>query len=71
MSLISETAQWESDIPLIKRGDKVAGGADGLVNVQTSILADRTAYLRDQLNAYNGLLKSGELPFTSAAAAQA
>lgn len=71
MSLISETAQWESDIPLIKRGDKVAGGTDGLVNVQTSILADRTAYLRDQLNAYNGLLKSGELPFTSAAAAQA
>ncbi|PXK54561.1 phage tail protein, partial [Klebsiella variicola] len=49
MSLISETAQWESDIPLIKRGDKVAGGTDGLVNVQTSILADRTAYLRDQL----------------------
>nr|HCI9854465.1 hypothetical protein [Klebsiella pneumoniae] len=49
----------------------MAGGTDGLVNVQTSILADRTAYLRDQLNAYNGLLKSGELPFTSAAAAQA
>ena len=45
MPLISETAQWESDIPLIKRGDKVAGGTDGLVNVQTSILADRTAYL--------------------------
>ncbi|HBY4594944.1 TPA: hypothetical protein MIU51_13845 [Klebsiella pneumoniae] len=71
MSTINESSQWETDIPLIARMDKVEGGKTGLVNVQTSKLANRTAYLKGELEAYNALIKSGELPFTSEAEAQA
>ncbi|HIH9464312.1 TPA: right-handed parallel beta-helix repeat-containing protein, partial [Klebsiella variicola subsp. variicola] len=71
MPTINETSLWETDIPLIARLDKVEGGKAGLVNVQTSKLANRTAYLKGELEAYNALIKSGELPFTSEAEAQA
>lgn len=71
MPTINETSLWETDIPLIARLDKVEGGKAGLVNIQTSKLANRTAYLKGELEAYNALIKSGELPFTSEAEAQA
>ncbi|ENZ7233475.1 MULTISPECIES: SGNH/GDSL hydrolase family protein [Klebsiella] len=70
MPSITENSQWENIIPLITRADKVEGGSAGLINVQTRILADRTTYLKEQLDAYNGLLKSGDLPFTDKIAAQ-
>ncbi|HCQ1483602.1 TPA: hypothetical protein OG138_003926 [Klebsiella quasipneumoniae] len=66
---IEENKKWGDTIPLIMRGDKVLGGRQGLVNIQASVLASRTLYLKNQLEAYNGLLKSGELPFTDSAAA--
>lgn len=66
---IEENKKWNDTIPLIMRGDKVLGGRQGLVNIQASILASRTLYLKNQLEAYNGLLKSGELPFTDSAVA--
>lgn len=71
MSAINEESQWGNEIPLIARTDKVAGGKTGLVNVQATILANRTQYLKGQLEAYNTLIKSGELPFTSLPDAQA
>lgn len=70
MSAINEESQWGNEIPLIARTDKVAGGKTGLVNVQATILANRTQYLKGQLEAYNTLIKSGELPFTSLPDAQ-
>lgn len=38
-------------------------------NIQAQILANRTRYLKQQLDAYNGLIKSGELPFSDSVAA--
>ena len=68
---ISEKPQWETEIKLLERLDKVEGGRDGAANIQAGQLANRTRYLRDQLDAYNTLLKSGELPFTNEVAAKA
>ncbi|MGI1227206.1 hypothetical protein [Raoultella ornithinolytica] len=65
MTDITEDGKWEGSIPFITRSDRVEGGRAGLINVQAGRLANRTAYLKAQLDAYNGLLKSGELPFTS------
>ncbi|EIX9524217.1 SGNH/GDSL hydrolase family protein, partial [Klebsiella pneumoniae] len=62
MSKISESAKWENDIPLIARGDKVAGGKEGLVNIQAEKLANRTEFLREQLISTSTLIKSGDMP---------
>jgi len=43
-------------VPIIEVGEKVKGGLDGAVNKPIIALADRTAYLKEQLE---GLLKSG------------
>ncbi|STT81905.1 Uncharacterised protein [Klebsiella pneumoniae] len=47
------------------------GVISGKINIQATIIAGRTRYLKNQIEAYNGLLKSGELPFTDKTAAQA
>ncbi|HBR1497558.1 TPA: right-handed parallel beta-helix repeat-containing protein [Klebsiella pneumoniae] len=70
MSEIIETEKWEDGIPFITRKDKVEGGNSGKINIQARILANRTSYLRNQLDAYNGLIKSGEIPFSDEGAAQ-
>ncbi|HHG1338509.1 TPA: right-handed parallel beta-helix repeat-containing protein [Klebsiella pneumoniae] len=70
MSEIIETGKWEDGIPFITRKDKVEGGNSGKINVQARIFANRTSYLRNQLDAYNGLIKSGEIPFSDEEAAQ-
>ncbi|MBD7648842.1 right-handed parallel beta-helix repeat-containing protein, partial [Klebsiella pneumoniae] len=71
MSEINETPQWVDGIPFITRADKVEGGNSGKINIQATIIAGRTRYLKNQIEAYNGLIKSGELPFTDKTAAQA
>ncbi|HDT0389330.1 TPA: hypothetical protein QIB15_004408 [Klebsiella aerogenes] len=68
---INEKPQWESEVKLLTRQEKVEGGVGGAANIQASQLANRTQYLKSQIEAYNGLLKSGELPFTSEADAAA
>lgn len=68
---ISEKSKWETDVKLLGRLDKVEGGRNGAANIQAVQLANRTRYLRDQLDAYNTLIKSGELPFTNEEAAKA
>ncbi|MEX9281468.1 hypothetical protein AB7Z21_15620, partial [Klebsiella pneumoniae] len=70
MTNINEKADWQESIPMITRTDKVQGGREGKVNVQTEILAARTNYLKNQLDAYSGLIKSGELPFDNEDAAR-
>ncbi|HBR4257126.1 TPA: right-handed parallel beta-helix repeat-containing protein [Klebsiella pneumoniae] len=70
MSEIIETGKWEDGIPFITRKDKVEGGNSGKINIQARIFANRTSYLRNQLDAYNGLIKSGEIPFSDEEAAQ-
>ncbi|HBQ3059798.1 TPA: tail fiber domain-containing protein [Klebsiella pneumoniae] len=49
MANISEQPVWEDDVYLIARGDRVEGGRDGVANRQASQLANRTAFLRDQV----------------------
>ncbi|HBS7178346.1 TPA: hypothetical protein MAO59_003928, partial [Klebsiella pneumoniae] len=70
MSIINGSAKWENDIPLITRGDKVAGGKEGLVNIQTEKLANRTEFLRDKIDATSSLIKSGDMPYASETAAK-
>ena len=70
MTNINEKADWQESIPMITRTDKVQGGREGKVNVQTEILAARTNYLKNQLDAYSGLIKSGDLPFANEGAAR-
>lgn len=70
MSTINGSVKWENDIPLITRSDKVAGGKEGLVNIQTEKLVNRTEFLRDKIDATSSLIKSGDMPYASEAAAQ-
>ncbi|EPL6865799.1 hypothetical protein R3A00_000308 [Klebsiella oxytoca] len=68
---ISEKPQWENNISMLARQQKVEGGRDGAANIQAQQLANRTQYLKEQLDAYNNMIKSGELPFSDLATAQA
>lgn len=70
MANLSETPSWESGILQLEEADRAKAGAGGVLNIPASQLANRTRYLKGQLEAYNGLLKSGELPFTDKPAAQ-
>ncbi|MEX5431474.1 glycosyl hydrolase family 28-related protein, partial [Klebsiella michiganensis] len=70
MANLSETPSWESGILQLEEADRAKAGAGGVLNIPASQLANRTRYLKVQLEAYNGLLKSGELPFTDKSAAQ-
>lgn len=70
MTNINESARWEENIPMILRGDKVEGGRDAKPNLQTEVLANRTRYLRSELENYAGTLQAGEQPYSSEEDAQ-
>lgn len=53
MGKITEQSQWEDDVYLIEKQDKVLGGELGVINVQAKQLANRTKYLKDQLDTVN------------------
>ena len=53
MGKITEQQQWEEDIYLIEKQDKVLGGELGVINIQAKQLANRTKYLKDQVNTIN------------------
>ena len=53
MGKITEQQQWEEDIYLIEKQDKVLGGELGVINVQAKQLANRTKYLKDKLDGIN------------------
>ena len=53
MGKITEQQQWEDDVYLIEKQDKVLGGELGVINVQAKQLANRTKYLKGQVDAIN------------------
>lgn len=71
MSKISETPRWENEIHALTRGEKVEGGRGGAANIQASQLGNRTAFLKNELDALGTLIKSGDMPFASEEAAAA
>ncbi|HFO1980769.1 TPA: hypothetical protein ACHJBU_004800 [Klebsiella pneumoniae] len=67
---INERARWESEISLLTRQDKVEGGRNGAANIQAGQLANRTSYLKQEVEAFGQMVKSGEMPYDSLQAAQ-
>lgn len=53
MGKITEQQQWEDDVYLIEKQDKVLGGELGVINVQAKQLANRTKYLKGQVDTIN------------------
>lgn len=53
MGKITEQQQWEEDVYLIEKQDKVLGGELGVINIQAKQLANRTKYLKGQVDAIN------------------
>lgn len=53
MGKITEQQQWEEDIYLIEKQDKVLGGELGVINIQAKQLANRTKYLKGQVDNIN------------------
>lgn len=53
MGIITEQQQWEDEVYLIEKQDKVLGGELGVINVQAKQLANRTKYLKGQLDTIN------------------
>lgn len=51
MANLKETQTWESGIYQIEKTDPVVGGEDGISNKQAKQLANRTAYLKQQVEA--------------------
>ena len=50
MAKINAEPRWAEDVNLIARGEKVKGGRDGGINVQAKQLADRTEYLKQEID---------------------
>ncbi|HDY5339397.1 TPA: hypothetical protein RQ688_000340 [Klebsiella pneumoniae] len=71
MANLPETSAWESGIHQLEESERAKAGPGGILNLQAAQLANRTQFLRGELNAYNGLIKSGELPFADLDTAQA
>nr|DAD65890.1 MAG TPA: tail fiber protein [Siphoviridae sp. ctDEW4]DAS40038.1 MAG TPA: tail fiber protein [Caudoviricetes sp.] len=53
MGKITDQQQWEEDIYLIEKQDKVLGGELGVINIQAKQLANRTKYLKGQVDTIN------------------
>ena len=53
MGKITEQPQWEDDVYLIEKQDKVLGGELGVINIQAKQLANRTKYLKGQVDTIN------------------
>ena len=48
---IKDSSQWEDSVTLLTRQQRVEGGQDGAANIQAKELANRTAWLKDKLEA--------------------
>ncbi|CAI1500778.1 Uncharacterised protein [Serratia quinivorans] len=71
MTTINESARWEKDVYQIKRGDAVAGGRDGVANIQARQLAARTAYLKQEFEVLGTMAMAGMGVYDSPEVAQA
>ncbi|ULI27799.1 exo-alpha-sialidase [Klebsiella pneumoniae] len=65
MANLSEVVAWESGIHQLEESERAKAGAGGILNVQATQLGNRTLFLKNQLDSYNQLIKSGELPFST------
>ncbi len=70
MSKINEEAVWEPEIYQLTTEAAVLGynandGSNGPANVQAQQLANRTQFLREQVDTFSDLAKTGEIPFSS------
>ncbi|HIE9527093.1 TPA: hypothetical protein ACXRYU_002867 [Klebsiella variicola subsp. variicola] len=70
MSNLPEQPAWESGIHQLEESDRAKAGPGGILNLQAGQLANRTRYLKTELDTFSGLIKSGELPFSDESAAQ-
>ena len=50
MAKLDEQIQWEDEIYLIEKQDKVLGGKAGVINIQAQQLANRTAFLKSAVD---------------------
>lgn len=52
MGTVNEQIKWEEEIYLLERKDPVEGGANGVSNRQAKSLANRTRYLKAQIDSF-------------------
>lgn len=58
MEHLIEEAKWEDEVYLIQRTDRVGGGVRGIANKPHSELANRTQYLKKEIDKINLALKN-------------
>lgn len=56
MSNLNESATWEAGIYQLEETDPVQGGLNGISNTQAKQLANRTKYLKQEIEAAQGVL---------------
>jgi hypothetical protein len=61
MGVIDETAQWAVSVYQIEAGDPANGGPDAPDNVQARALADRTLYLKNEIEALEATVAAIDL----------
>lgn len=66
MTVMNDQAIWELTVKEIDVTDDVLGGVDGPVNIQGLQLANRTQYLKQQLEALAGALSDVDEAWTEA-----
>lgn len=66
MANLPETPVFTADIYQIETTDRVLGGPDGVVNLQAKQIADRTAYLKQEVEAAAGIAVDAETKADSA-----
>lgn len=62
MTDLNETEVWEDGVYQIRRGDEVSGGRDGVANIQSQQLANRTQWLKKQLELTQSLVNVKPYP---------
>lgn len=60
MAALPEIAQWELEIYQLELSDPVLGGLGGISNLQPTQLANRTAYLKAQLESFETTVQAVE-----------
>lgn len=67
MADLTETAVWRAGIHEIPTSEDVLGGTGAGINIVTGFLTDRTAYLKQELDALTAAFNSSliEIPYTS------
>lgn len=58
MSNLTEVINWESAINQVDSGELILGGQTGTVNIAPRQLANRTLYLKDQIEILAGQIAS-------------